>query len=196
MPQNVLTFRHGRLGDTVARKEACGVGTQQVALGSRRRARRQRRCGSTRVLRLLRLMERDGNDTKRRVDAADATVCELFGTRARAGHQVLEAIGTQQARRVRKRQVAVVHQRLQHGERVRVDTLQAIEYHQVASERSLDQRRVPPHGVAIAIERSLLQQVARRHVLVERHVSHAIAERLTKQPSDRRLAAALGSIEQ
>uniref|UniRef100_A0A182UUB4 Uncharacterized protein n=1 Tax=Anopheles merus TaxID=30066 RepID=A0A182UUB4_ANOME len=66
-------------------------------------------------------------------------------------------------------QLAIVHQAVQCAERAVVQPVHAVQHDCVPGEGGQEQWRVLPHRVPVQAGRALLQQVARRHVLVQDH---------------------------
>uniref|UniRef100_A0A182J4I3 Uncharacterized protein n=1 Tax=Anopheles atroparvus TaxID=41427 RepID=A0A182J4I3_ANOAO len=152
---------------------------------------RAARCGRARAAypALVRLGQ--GNDAEARVDAQQPAGRQIdAGLLGRA--QPIEALVRHQPPAVVQLQLAIVHQPVEEGQRAVVQPVHAVEYDRVPVQGGQQQRRVLPHGVPVEARRALLQQIARRHVLVEHHRFHALpTERGAQLLGQDRLAAAL-----
>eukprot|EP01116_Phalansterium_solitarium_P000081 TRINITY_DN10050_c0_g5_i1.p1 TRINITY_DN10050_c0_g5~~TRINITY_DN10050_c0_g5_i1.p1 ORF type:complete len:1481 (+),score=541.02 TRINITY_DN10050_c0_g5_i1:2061-6503(+) len=99
-------------------------------------------------------------------------------------------------RTVEQRQLAVVDEPLQDGQRVERQPIDVVEHRQFAVDSRRDQRRRLPDRVAAGVGRAALQQVAGAEVLVERQRLDLVAEQLRKSPDDGRFARAVRSNQQ
>ena len=117
---------------------------------------------------LRQLSQRD--DPKRRVNRT------AHAALLRVRRELQELRHRHQARAVEQRELALLHERLQHGERARRKMVDIIQHAQPAAHRRLDERRVLPRGRAVAPRDPALEQLAVGQVLVHREALHLVPE--------------------